>query len=126
MKPGPFQWEADNMEDMEINEGPFNRELNDCELKYISGGIKSAVGEALYEFNGDYNNPKDYNRMYKCPSCGKIVHWGSWSRWYCDACNTSWYDESKLLPNLESHLWTNIPNNLDNRSFDDFKVNPLG
>ena len=110
MKLGPIHQEADNMKDIEKTECPFDRELNDTDLKHISGGtIKSAVSESLYEFNGNYKNPKDYNRMYECPVCGRIVRWGSWLRWYCDPCNQSWHEKSsQLLPNLNSGLWTSI------------------
>lgn len=110
MKLGPIHQEADNTKDIEKTECPFDRELNDTDLKHISGGtIKSAVSESLYEFNGNYKNPKDYNRMYECPVCGRIVHWGSWLRWYCDPCNQSWHEKSsQLLPNLNSGLWTSI------------------
>ena len=79
-------------------------------MDLLQGGtIKSAVSESLYELNGNYKNPKDYNRMYECPVCGRIVRWGSWSRWYCDPCNQSWHEKSsQLLPNLNSGLWTSI------------------
>ena len=80
---------------------PFDKELNEKDLKHVSGGaITHSIGEAFYEFNGNYSGPKDYNHIYLCPICGNTVHWGSWSRWYCDPCNTSWYDKSKLLANL--------------------------
>ena len=47
--------------------------------------------------------------MYECPVCGRIVHWGSWLRWYCDPCDQSWHEKSsQLLPNLNSGLWTSI------------------
>lgn len=106
---------------------PFVNELSEEELSSVSGGaIRISTDNTYYKFTGNYNKESDYNNMYLWPQCGRTVHWGSWSRWYCVTCNTSWYDESKLLPNLESRLWNIIPNNLDNRSFDDFKLNPLG
>lgn len=106
---------------------PFVNELSEEELSSVSGGaIRISTDNTYYKFTGNYNKESDHNNMYLCPQCGRTVHWGSWLRWYCVTCNTSWYDESKLLPNLESRLWNIIPNNLDNRSFDDFKLNPLG
>lgn len=103
---------------------PFHNELSDKELSTVSGGVlKMSTDYAYYVFVGDYNKESDYNNVYSCPYCGRTLHWGSWSRWYCDPCNTSWYDQSKLLANLSGNIWANIPNNRDNKSPADIKAN---
>lgn len=90
---------------------PFGNELSEEELSAVSGGAKKiATDGAYYKFTGDYNKESDYNNMFLCPYCGGKLHWGTWLRWYCDYCNTSWYEysTSSLKPNLSSGLWKNI------------------
>lgn len=90
---------------------PFHNEPSDEELSTVSGGvIKMSTGDAYYVFTGDYNKESDYKNMFLCPDCGGKLHWGTWLRWYCDYCNTSWYEYSTsfLKPNLSSGLWKNI------------------
>ena len=44
-------------------------------------------------------------KKYKCPSCGRPLHPGSWDRFYCDPCNKSWWYEKVLPANINSGAW---------------------
>lgn len=82
-----------------------SRVLSDDELKHVEGGLMVNKDGEWYEFTGNYSDPKDYNKAYRCPICGRLVHWGSLSRWYCDPCNTSWFYVEDLKLNKDSGLW---------------------
>ena len=79
--------------------------LSDDELKHVESGLMVDRDGEWYEFTGNYSDPKDYNRAYRCPLCGRLVHWGSWSRWYCDPCNASWFYVEYLKLYTDSGLW---------------------
>ncbi|MDD5952918.1 MAG: Nif11-like leader peptide family RiPP precursor [Oscillospiraceae bacterium] len=89
---------------------PYTGELSDDALEQVAGGVTQYVDGTYFEFTGNYSNPDDYNRMYRCPECGRLVHWGSWSRWYCDHCNASWYFTDNLKLNMDSGMWRVVSN----------------
>lgn len=81
-------------------------ELVDEDLAEANGGVthhdKSA--DKYYMWIGYDNDDK-----YLCPNCRRPVHIGSWLRYYCDPCNASWLDESRLVPSIASGTWKEIP-----------------
>ena len=79
-------------------------ELTDDELEGVQGGyiICSRDGK-YYTYTGS-----DPDQKYVCPNCGRPVHEGTGWRFYCDACDESWFFERCLAPNLSSGAWTEI------------------
>lgn len=77
------------------------KELKQEELSEVNGGYNYTTvdGKHYWGFGTDTQN------KYICPKCGRPVHPGSLSRFYCDPCDTSWFFESQLQPNLNSGYW---------------------
>ncbi len=82
--------------------------LNDADLNEATGGYtytEIASTGKYYHWTGE-NSQRD--SKYLCPNCKRGVHYGSWKRYYCDPCDASWYDESRLLPNIGGGSWREI------------------
>lgn len=81
--------------------------LNDTDLNEVTGGyeyIEVASSGRYYHWTGASHS----DSKYLCPNCKRPVHRGSWSRYYCDPCDASWYNESPLIPNFSSNSWQEI------------------
>ena len=87
--------------------------LNDSELEDVAGGdskFHCSTNDKYYRYlsHEDISYGKSAPGAYLCPNCRRIVHKGSWGRYYCDPCNASWYHINRLVPNMESGLWREI------------------
>lgn len=79
-------------------------ELTDEELGRAQGGFDICAHDGQYYlYKGN-----DSDLKYTCPNCGRPVHEGAAWRFYCDACDESWFFESALEPNLSSGAWKEI------------------
>lgn len=103
---------------MKINQEPDNvpaaQELSDECLSAVAGGkdtvrkygkmtidgLTESTPYTDYKWNGTNNRLK-----YLCPKCHCPVHPGTGWRYYCDACNESWFLESNLELNLAAGGW---------------------
>lgn len=97
------------MSDNELNKP---QELNDDQLEKVAGGRQyHSFNGKYYLYNSKIENGfwnENWDKCYLCPNCGGPVHYGAWARYFCDACDESWYWENKLDLNLDSGLWTEI------------------
>lgn len=99
---------------MDEKKTPKAQELADEELERVSGGqTHFATTDGRYftyigKSGDDREYLKDFNRRYCCPRCKRPVHYGVGDRYYCDACDESWYYESKLLLNLAGGLYKEV------------------
>lgn len=79
-------------------------ELTDEELETVQGGFDVCRQDGhFYKYVGT-----DPDQKYLCPNCGGPVHEGTGWRFYCDACDESWFLENRLNPNLASGSWSRI------------------
>lgn len=92
---------------MDEKKHPGVQELDDSELGEVSGGItETTYNGRKYKWNGGtLTYDSTWDKAFLCPRCGRPVHYGILNRYYCDACDESWYYESKLVPNLAGGLW---------------------
>lgn len=84
-------------------------ELDDGQLEKVAGGQRKAKQDGkYYEWNGGVIiRDSSWDHAYLCPRCGRKTHY-DWSRYWCDACDESWYYEDKLRLNLEDGYWKEI------------------
>ena len=81
--------------------------ISDEQLDQVTGGYAihgDTAADKYYAWEGSDTD----DSKYLCPNCKRPVHHGSWFRYYCDPCNASWFDEDKLLPNLNCGKWKRI------------------
>ncbi len=100
-----------NTENIRSKEQPAA--LKDFELDMVAGGSTKVHNETTGKYYRYYGSMDAYGTYstagtFCCPNCNRVVHKGSWGRWYCDPCNESWYFTGKLIPNMESGLWEEI------------------
>ena len=88
------------------------QELSDEQLGEVTGGqTECTYNGKRYKYVGTpgwFSYKRDWDKCYLCPNCGRPVHYGAFYRYYCDACDESWYYESKLIPNLTTGVWKEI------------------
>lgn len=83
-------------------------QLTDEQLGGIVGGLRYVKTNTwCYKYVGSTSDA-DWNASYLCPKCRKPVHYTGWGWFRCDPCDESWFDEGKLVLNLDSGLWKQI------------------
>ena len=97
-----------HLEDGKQNEsgytdGTQSRELSDQELAQASGGQGDINGSAATEWKTDSQGRvthwnTDYGEVYHyiCPTCGRILHRGSFGYLFCDPCDDWFTDPEKV------------------------------
>ncbi len=93
--------------DNNIQEKFAAENLQDADLEQVTGGYRlyhDRGTDKYYKWTGENFG----DNKYLCPNCKRPVHLGWWLKFYCDPCNASWMDESRLLPNYSSGLWNEI------------------
>lgn len=83
--------------------------LHDQDLDEVTGGLDYVEVKSTGKYYKWRGNDNQDGQKFLCPNCGRPVHYGAWMRYYCDPCNESWLYESKLVPNIASGLWHEIP-----------------
>lgn len=78
--------------------------IPDEELGRVAGGMdwyQDKRHNKYYKWDGGDNK----NEKYRCPNCGRVLHYGAGWRYYCDPCDESWFYESGLVLNRGQNLW---------------------
>ena len=77
------------------------QELSDEEVSRAAGGTffgltqeSGTADQTSYQWTGG-------DKKYLCPLCHRPVQRDLLWRYRCDACGKSWFDKSKLEPNLD-------------------------
>lgn len=84
--------------------------LSEHDLEQASGGeslIKIKNKMRVYDNKNRWIGMRSCDDIdyYPCEKCGRPTHCGTFHRWYCDPCNTSYYDpDTKRWNGTEEEL----------------------
>ena len=85
---------------MSADEKLQGQSLADDQLAKTSGGrtkYHDVQNDKYYIFSSSFHT---YDEQYLCPNCGQPLSSNFGIYYTCGACNESWFNEDKLVPNV--------------------------